>query len=116
MTSIRNKYKKLALALASVAFALISAEVLLQLAVGLGVLDVNAIRSFNPSTDSKEGAGLYYVHPYTSYAMKPGYRRGDRTVNSLGFRGTEVKRRKSSGRLSDRGPWWFHDVRRLPRR
>ncbi|MGI9317606.1 MAG: SGNH/GDSL hydrolase family protein [bacterium] len=44
-----------------------------------------------PPLDKRTGPGLYYAHPYTGYAMKPGYtRRGFEQINSLGFRGEEV--------------------------
>jgi lysophospholipase L1-like esterase len=41
---------------------------------------------------------MYYAHPYTAYAMKPGYRRGDfENINSLGFRGEEFSAEKPDG-------------------
>jgi len=52
----------------------------------------------NPPLDTKTGAGLYYAHPYTSYAMKPGYvSKYWSTINSLAFRGREITREKPPG-------------------
>lgn len=52
--------------------------------------------------DRKTGDGLYFTHPYTSYAMKPGYNRQKRRkrsdrINSLGYRGKEFARDKPEG-------------------
>jgi lysophospholipase L1-like esterase len=44
-----------------------------------------------PPLDTRSGAGMYYVHPYSSYAMKPGYtKREFEKINNVGFRGDDV--------------------------
>jgi len=44
-----------------------------------------------PPLDKRSGPGMYYAHPYTGYALKPGYRRGNaERINQLGFRGEEI--------------------------
>lgn len=51
-----------------------------------------------PPLDKRTGPGMYYAHPYTGYAMKPGYtRRGFEQINSLGFRGEEIELKKPEG-------------------
>ena len=52
----------------------------------------------NYPMNTRTGEGLYYAHPYTSYATQPGYVRENwSTINSLGFRGKEITRKKSPG-------------------
>lgn len=44
-----------------------------------------------PPLDTKSGNGMYYAHPYSAYALKPGYERQDfERINSLGFRGPDI--------------------------
>jgi lysophospholipase L1-like esterase len=45
-----------------------------------------AYYSFEPG----QGPGLYYAHPYMSYAMRPGYEGPSVRINSHGFRGAEL--------------------------
>jgi lysophospholipase L1-like esterase len=48
-----------------------------------------------PPFDKRTGPGMYYAHPYSAYAMKPGYTRADvEQINSLGFRGEEISLNK----------------------
>jgi lysophospholipase L1-like esterase len=48
-----------------------------------------------PPFDTRTGAGMYYAHPYSAYAMKPGYTRANiEHINSLGFRGEEISQEK----------------------
>jgi lysophospholipase L1-like esterase len=51
-----------------------------------------------PPFDTRTGPGMYYAHPYTGYAMKPGYTRLNiERINSLGFRGEEIDQKKPDG-------------------
>jgi lysophospholipase L1-like esterase len=51
-----------------------------------------------PPLDKRTGAGMYYAHPYTGYALKPGYTRSSfEQINSLGFRGEEIDATKPDG-------------------
>jgi lysophospholipase L1-like esterase len=51
-----------------------------------------------PPLDKRTGPGMYYAHPYTGYAMKPGYTRSNaEKINSLGFRGEEIEAVKPDG-------------------
>lgn len=44
-----------------------------------------------PPLNKRTGPGMFYAHPYTAYAMKPGYTRANiERINSLGFRGEEI--------------------------
>jgi lysophospholipase L1-like esterase len=48
-----------------------------------------------PPFDKRTGPGMYYAHPYSAYAMKPGYTRANiEQINSLGFRGEEINSQK----------------------
>ena len=80
--------------------------VCLSLAVTIGVLEgalrvidnsgrfESVMRIFGearPPLDRKSGSGMYYQHHYSAYALKPGYRAGERErINSLGFRGEDI--------------------------
>ena len=52
------------------------------------------IGAFFPEFDRLDGKGLYYAHPYFSYAMKPDVKG---KTNNLGFRGKDVSIEKSEG-------------------
>jgi lysophospholipase L1-like esterase len=80
---------------AAATVALLMAELAMRVAVGLGFFAT--LGDPTPPLDRKTGAGLYYVHPYSSYAMKPGYRNEHVTINSLGFRGGEIPQKKPPG-------------------
>jgi lysophospholipase L1-like esterase len=68
------------------------AELSMRAAVSLGFF--RTLGDPTPPLDRKTGPGLYYVHPYSSFAMKPGYRSDRVKINSLGFRGEEFPLKK----------------------
>ncbi|MDP6437726.1 MAG: GDSL-type esterase/lipase family protein [Gammaproteobacteria bacterium] len=85
--------KALIVVVMSLAFILMLAEVGIRLVERAGIYPelFQLLGNANPPLDEKTGPGMYYQHPYTAYAMKPGYTRGDRErINSLGFRGEEI--------------------------
>lgn len=92
----------MALVVTSTALSLVLCE------IGLRVLDrlhvfprfFTVLNSPYTPFERKDGGGLYYSHPYTSYDVKPGYHLPDTgavTINSLGFRGDEIQRTKRAG-------------------
>ena len=77
MTGTRsNLIKRLTLVVFSLALALAVVELALRGAAAAGWFPrfFAQLGDPTPPMDRKSGAGLYYVHPYSSYAMKPGYR------------------------------------------
>lgn len=88
--------KKIFLLVGSVLLTLVLVEVAMQLLAATGTFAdfFVALGDPTPPLDIKTGHGLYYVHPYTSYAMKPGYRNKRVSINSLGLRGEEITRQK----------------------
>ncbi len=97
--------KNLFIGLFSILFTLILLEGSLQLFSSIGMFD-NFFKNLGdpfPPFNTKTGNGLYYGHPYSSYAMKPGYVSYDDngnidvSINSLGFRGPEITREKPEG-------------------
>ncbi|HJP05177.1 MAG: GDSL-type esterase/lipase family protein [Gammaproteobacteria bacterium] len=76
----------------SLVFVLTVAEIGIRLAEKAGLYPTmfRLLGNASPPLDEKTGPGMYYQHPYTAYAIKPGYTRGDQErINSLGFRGED---------------------------
>jgi len=76
---------------------IVVAELALQLlqASGFAERTFKALGQAKPPLDRKDGPGMYYMHPYNGYRLKPGYVRGDiEKINSLGFRGNEFSLEK----------------------
>jgi lysophospholipase L1-like esterase len=90
-----QRWKLVALVFSSVALAVVLGELALRAAVGLGYFPT--LKSPNPPLDTRALPGHYYVHPYSSYAMKPGYRDERQSINSLGLRGREIPLQKPAG-------------------
>ena len=84
--------KTSALIIVSLAVALIFAEGGLRLAASAGLFPelFTMLGRAKPPIDSRDGPGMYYIHQYSAYAIKPGYKRADfELINSHGFRGEE---------------------------
>jgi len=80
--------------------ALLMVEGSLQLLKAAGVAPgfFAQLGQAKPPLDRKDGPGMYYVHPYSAYAMKPDYESGDRErINNLGFRGEDISPEKPDG-------------------
>jgi len=81
----------------TVMFMLVFAELGLRSlqALGIGEKTFALLGQARPPMDTKDGAGMYYMHPYNAYRLKPGYERGiTERINSLGFRGEEIEKDK----------------------
>ena len=97
MLKIINSKARLCFILLGLLIALIFAE--LGLRVLFLVFNKDTMSSwssinFFPEFDRLDGPGLYYAHPYSSYAMKQNIK--GRT-NNLGFRGKDVLEEKPDG-------------------
>lgn len=103
--SFKALARHLSISLGTVLLMLVLLEQALRLFDALGWFPefYKVIGNQVPTFASRTGPGLYYAHPYTAYAMKPGYSSYDpstgqrQTINSLGFRGPEITREKPPG-------------------
>jgi len=76
---------------------LVAAEVGIRLVEKAGLYPelFKLLGNARPPLDRKDGPGMYYAHPYSAYALKPGYTRsGFERINSLGFRGEDISLEK----------------------
>ncbi|MEC9376042.1 MAG: SGNH/GDSL hydrolase family protein [Pseudomonadota bacterium] len=77
----------------SVVFMLFFAEVSLRLINSLGLYEglFSVLGKAKPPLDTMKPPGMFYAHPYSAYAIKPGYKRGDfERINPDGFRGNDL--------------------------
>jgi len=96
-TRLRGISKAVIVVVLSVCASLVAAEGALRLLQASGSFPrvFERLGQVKPPLDTRSGAGMYYVHPYSAYALKPGYVRGNvEQINALGFRGEEVSLEK----------------------
>jgi len=92
--------KSLTVVLLTILSMLVLAEVGLRVLNSAGVASglFKVLGKAKPPLDTQELPGMYYAHPYSAYALKPGYERGNfERINELGFRGDEITAKKPEG-------------------
>ena len=92
--------KALIVILLSIGAMLIAAELGLRALNAAGAYQglFSALGQARPPLNTRELPGMYYAHPYSAYALKPGYTRANiERINSLGFRGEEIAADKPDG-------------------
>ncbi len=86
--------------LLSLGLMLVVAELGLRALNAAGLYDglFTTLGQARPPLDRRELPGMYYAHPYSAYAIKPGYSRANiERINSLGFRGEDISKTKPDG-------------------
>ncbi|MDP6436745.1 MAG: GDSL-type esterase/lipase family protein [Gammaproteobacteria bacterium] len=95
-----NTRKTLLLIATSLLLALVLAEVGLRTIKSSDMFPTffDQLGKARAPIDVRDGPGMYYVHPYSAYNLKPGYskERGER-INNLGFRGEDISPEKPAG-------------------
>lgn len=95
-----NARKTILLIAASLVFALIIAEVTLRAIKASNTFPTffDQLGKARAPVDVRDGPGMYYVHPYSAYNLKPGYAKPDaERINNLGFRGEDISLEKPEG-------------------
>ncbi len=81
------------LVIISLTFSLVLAEIGLRALESAGIAPTffESLGKASPPMDKRDGAGMYYTHPYSGYNHKPGFQKGNfERINNVGFRGEDI--------------------------